>query len=233
MRLNFTAYCRPGAREGGGLLCKLIILQKIKYPKVPQSTQKWSGLVWSGLDQFRTVLKNRTRDNCLFIDNNIASRGVGIQTKTIELIGILCRRIINIWGHTAIGARLLTFGGILLTFGGILLTFGVVIIDLWGHVTIGGILLFLHWSIGAKVLLGVIINNWGQDYHFLGARFYWGWLSTFGSTIISNEGTALYVLSFWWSRAMQRVSVKPDTAGKRRSSQDSAGLSTQLLTQGS
>ena len=44
----------------------------------------------------------------------------------------------------AIGARLLTFGGILLTFGGILLTFGVVIIDLWGHVTIGGILLFLH-----------------------------------------------------------------------------------------
>ena len=40
--------------------------------------------------------------------------------------------------------------------------------------------------LGGKVLLGVIINNWGQDYHFLGARFNWGWLLTFGGTIISN-----------------------------------------------
>ena len=92
---------------------------------------------------------------------------------------ILIGGIITLWGDFQLGPRLLTFGGILLTFGG-------VIIDLWGHVTIGGILLFLHWSIGAKVLLGVIINNWGQDYHFLGARFYWGWLLTFGARIISS-----------------------------------------------
>ena len=51
-----------------------------------------------------------------------------------------------------------------------------------GACSIGGTLSFLHSSCGGKVLLGVIINNWGHiitfrgrgfiggDYHYLGAR---------------------------------------------------------------
>ena len=50
--------------------------------------------------------------------------------------------------------------------------------------------LSLFWGrlplVGGKVLLGVIINNWGHDYHFLGTRFYWGLSLTYGGTIINS-----------------------------------------------
>ena len=44
----------------------------------------------------------------------------------------------------------------------------------WKHILIEGNLSLF----GGKVLLGVIINNWGQDNHFWGAKFYSGWLAT-------------------------------------------------------
>ena len=36
----------------------------------------------------------------------------------------------------------------------------------WGNVII------FTFTVGGKVLLGVIIDNWGQDNHFWGARFF-------------------------------------------------------------